>query len=64
MGRQCKIEKHPSWKIIVKRLVSGEEYSKIVQDYPDITWFDLDYYKENKLKVILSKSPEFSSYFD
>ncbi len=58
MGRKSKIESHPDWKKIVKRLASGEEYSKIIQDYPELTWFDLDYYAKNKLDKVLSKSDE------
>ena len=56
MGRKCKIENHPNSKIIITRLASGEEYSKIVEDFPDIRYQDLDYYKQNKLHEILSKS--------
>ena len=58
MGRKSKIESHSDWKIIVKRLASGEEYSNIIQDYPELTWFDLDYYAKNKLHNIISKSNE------
>jgi hypothetical protein len=58
VGRKSKIESHPDWRIIVKRLAAGEEYSNIVQDYPDLTWFDLDYYSKNKLPEIISKSPD------
>jgi hypothetical protein len=64
MGRKSKIEAHPHWKIIVKRLASGEEYSKIVQDYPDITWYDLDYYAKNKLPDLLSKSANLKTEID
>ena len=58
MGRKSKIESHPNSKIIIMRLASGEEYSKIVEDFPDLRWQDLDYYKKNKLHKIISKSPE------
>jgi hypothetical protein len=58
MGRKSKIESHSDWKIIVKQLASGEEYSNIIQDYPELTWFDLDYYANNKLHKIISKSDE------
>jgi hypothetical protein len=58
MGRKSKIEAHPQSEEIIKRLASGEEYSKIVEDFPDIRYQDLDYYKENKLPQILSKSNE------
>jgi hypothetical protein len=58
MGRKSKIESHPHRIKIIKRLASGEEYSDIVRDYPDLTWDDLDYYAENKLHKILSKSDE------
>ena len=58
MGRKSKIESHSDWKIIVKQLASGEEYSNIIQDYPELTWFDLDYYAKNKLHKIIPKSDE------
>lgn len=58
MGRKSKIEAHPHSEEIIKRLASGEEYSKIVEDFPDIRYQDLDYYKEKKLPQILSKSNE------
>ena len=58
MGRKSKIEAHPRSEEIIKRLASGEEYSKIVEDFPDIRYQDLDYYAENKLPEILSKSTE------
>lgn len=64
MGRKSKIEAHPQADEIIKRLASGEEYSKIVQDFPDITWFDLDYFAKNKLPQILSKSKELQSLAD
>jgi hypothetical protein len=53
-----KIDKHHQSKIIIKRLASGEENSTILPDFPQLTRFDLDYYRENKLPVILSNSPE------
>jgi len=56
MGRKSKIESHPNSKIIITRLASGEEYSKIIEDFPDIRWQDLDYYKQKKLPKLLSKS--------
>jgi hypothetical protein len=56
MGRKSKIESHPFSKKIIARLASGEEYSKIVEDFPDIRYQDLDYYKNKKLPEILSKS--------
>jgi len=56
MGRKSKIEAHPQSEEIIGRLASGEEYSNIVQDFPDITWFDLDYYQKNKLHQVISKS--------
>jgi hypothetical protein len=58
MGRKSKIESHPQSKIIIKRLAGGEEYSTILHDFPQLTRFDLDYYRENKLGSVLSKSPE------
>lgn len=58
MGRKSKIESHPDSKIIITRLASGEEYSKIVEDFPDLRWQDLDYYKQKKLPEIISKSPD------
>jgi len=64
MGRKSKIEAHPQSEEIIKRLASGEEYSKIVQDFPDISWFDLDYYQKNKLPELLSKSNDLKSLAD
>jgi len=64
MGRRSKIESHPQSDEIVKRLASGEEYSEIVRDFPDITWDDLDYYKQRKLPEIISKSNELKSLTD
>ena len=58
MGRKSKIEAHPQSEEIIKRLASGEEYSKIVEDFPDIRYQDLDYYKEKKLPDIISKSKD------
>ena len=58
MGRKSKIEAHPQSEEIIKRLASGEEYSKIVEDFPDIRYQDLDYYNENKLPYIISKSKD------
>ena len=56
MGRKCKIENHPHRNIIVKRLATEDEYSDILRDFPDLTWDDLDYYKQKKLPDVLSKS--------
>jgi len=64
MGRKSKIEAHPQSEEIIKRLASGEEYSKIVQDFPDISWFDLDYYQKNKLPDLLSKSKDLKALAD
>lgn len=61
MGRKSKIEAHPQRNIIITRLASGEEYSDIVRDFPDLTWDDLDYYKQNKLHEIISKSKDLKS---
>ena len=58
MGRKSKIESHPNSNIIIKRLASGEVYSKIIEDFPGLRYQDLDYYVEHKLDAILSKSPE------
>jgi hypothetical protein len=58
MGRKSKIEAHPQSEEIIRRLASKEEYSKIVEDFPDIRYQDLDYYAENKLPELLSKSTE------
>jgi hypothetical protein len=58
MGRKSKIESHPNRNIIVKRIASGEEYSDIVRDFPDLTWDDLDYYKQKKLPELISKSKD------
>ncbi len=56
MGRKSKIEIHPYRKIIIKRLASGNEYSEIIRDFPELKWDDLDYYAKNKLPKLLSKS--------
>jgi len=56
MGRKSKIESHPHRNIIVKRLASGGEYSDIIRDFPELTWDDLDYYKQKKLPELISKS--------
>ena len=64
MGRKSKIEAHPQSEEIIKRLASGEEYSKIVEDFPDIRYQDLDYYAENKLPEILSKSNDLKALAD
>ena len=64
MGRKSKIEAHPQSEEIIRRLTTGEEYSKIVQDFPDISWFDLDYYQKNKLPELLSKSNDLKSLAD
>lgn len=64
MGRKSKIEAHPQSEEIIKRLASGEEYSKIVEDFPDIRYQDLDYYKENKLPEILSNSKDLKALAD
>jgi hypothetical protein len=61
MGRRSKIEDHPKSKEIITRLASGEEFSKIVEDFPEIRYQDLDYYSKNKLPVLVSKSPEFKA---
>lgn len=64
MGRKSKIEAHPQSEEIIRRLASGEEYSKIVEDFPDIRYQDLDYYAENKLPEILSKSEDLKALAD
>jgi hypothetical protein len=56
MGRKSKIEAHPQSKTIIKQLASGEEYSTILHNFPQLTRFDLDYYVKNKLPELLSKS--------
>jgi hypothetical protein len=56
MGRKCKIENHPHRNIIITRLATEDEYSDIVRDFPDLTWDDLNYYKQKKLPDVLSKS--------
>jgi hypothetical protein len=61
MGRKSKIENHPDQKTIIKRLASGDEFSDIIRDFPDLTWNDLDYYKKNKLPELLSKSSNLKS---
>jgi hypothetical protein len=64
MGRKSKIENHPNSNIIIQRLASGEEYSKIIEDFPGIRYQDLDYYADNKLHTVLSKSPELKAEID
>ena len=64
MGRKSKIEAHPQSEEIIRRLASGEDYSKIVEDFPDIRYQDLDYYAQNKLPVILSKSNDLKALAD
>ena len=64
MGRKSKIEAHPQSEEIIRRLASGEEYSKIVEDFPDIRYQDLDYYAENKLPELLSKSKDLKALAD
>ncbi len=64
MGRKNKIENHPNSRKIITRLASGEEYSKIVEDFPDIRYQDLDYYAQNKLPELLSKSTELKAESD
>ena len=64
MGRKSKIEAHPQSEEIIRRLASGEDYSKIVEDYPDIRYQDLDYYAQNKLPAILSKSNDLKALAD
>ena len=58
MGRRSKIEVHSQRNIIITRLAAGEEYSDIIRDFPELTWDDLDYYAENKLPEIISKSKD------
>jgi hypothetical protein len=64
MGRKSKIEAHPQSEEIIRRLASGEEYSKIVEDFPDIRYQDLDYYAQNKLPDLLSKSKDLKALAD
>ena len=64
MGRKSKIEAHPQSEEIIRRLASGEDYSKIVEDFPDIRYQDLDYYAQNKLPAILSKSNDLKALAD
>ncbi len=64
MGRKSKIEAHPQSEEIIRRLASGEEYSKIVEDFPDIRYQDLDYYAENKLPEVLAKSKDLKTLAD
>lgn len=64
MGRKSKIEAHPQSEEIIRRLASGEEYSKIVEDFPDIRYQDLDYYAQNKLPELLSKSNDLKALAD
>jgi hypothetical protein len=58
MGRKSKIETHPKSEEIITRLIRGEKNPEIVRDFPEIKDDDLDYYRENKLPELLSKSTE------
>ncbi|MFA5378348.1 MAG: hypothetical protein WC455_21520 [Dehalococcoidia bacterium] len=58
MGRKSKIEAHPQSDEIIRRLASGEKNPEIVRNFPEIKDDDLDYYRENKLPVKLSKSKD------
>jgi len=64
MGRKSKIESHPQSEEIIKRLASGEDYSKIAEDFRDIRYQDLDYYAQNKLPMLLSKSKDLKALAD
>jgi hypothetical protein len=64
MGRKSKIEAHPQSEEIIRRLASGDVYSKIVEDFPDIRYQDLNYYAENKLPDLLSKSKDLKALAD
>jgi hypothetical protein len=64
MGRKSKIEAHPQADEIIKRLASGEKNPEIVRDFPEIKDDDLDYYRENKLPVKLSKSKDLKALAD
>lgn len=64
MGRKSKIEAHPQSDEIIRRLASGEKNPEIVRDFPEIKDDDLDYYRENKLPVILSKSNDLKALAD
>jgi hypothetical protein len=64
MGRKSKIEAHPQSEEIIRRLASGEKNPEIVRDFPEIKDDDLDYYRENKLPVKLSKSKDLKALAD
>ena len=64
MGRRSKIEAHPQSEEIIRRLASGEKNPEIVRDFPEIKDDDLDYYRENKLPVKLSKSKDLQALAD
>ena len=64
MGRKSKIEAHPQSDEIIRRLASGEKNPEIVRDFPEIKDDDLDYYRENKLPVKLSKSKDLKALAD
>lgn len=64
MGRKSKIEAHPRSEEIIRRLASGEKNPEIVRDFPEIKDDDLDYYRENKLPTILSKSKDLKALAD
>jgi hypothetical protein len=57
MGRKSKIESHPNSKIIITRLASGEEYSKIVEDFPELTCLQFSLHAYNSA-YNFQKTPE------
>jgi hypothetical protein len=64
MGRKSKIEAHPQSDEIIRRLASGEKNPEIVRIFPEIKDDDLDYYRENKLPIKLSKSKDLKALAD
>lgn len=64
MGRKSKIEAHPQSEEIISMLFTGAKNPEILRSYSGITNDDLDYYRENKLPALLSKSEELKALAD
>ena len=58
MGRKSKIDAHPQSEEIVSLLFKGTKNPDILRRYSGITEDDLDYYRANKLPLLLSKSKD------
>ena len=64
MGRKSKIEAHPQSEEIVSLLFNGAKNPEILRKYSGISNDDLDYYRENKLPSLLSKSSDLKDLAD